>query len=242
MSNATVTEFRPATRIQESALASLEKKTLRWLAARTPRAINSDHLTCLGFGAMLAAGAAYAVSALNPQWLWTASALIVVNWYGDSLDGTLARSRKQQRPRYGFYVDHVVDAIGTLALFTGLALSGLMSPWIAVGLLVSYYLLFIEVSLATYALGRFQISVAAFGPTELRLLLIAGNIRAFFAPTASIGGHDFLLFDIGGLCGIIGMTAVFVFQAISHTLQLYREEPISQLASTTLEPKAEECR
>lgn len=220
-------KFQAAVRIQESMTARMEKSALLWLAQRTPNWINSDHLTALGFLAMLAAGGAYSLARWDARWLWVVSALLVLNWYGDSLDGTLARFRNCQRPRYGFYVDHAVDATGTLALLGGLATSGMMSPWVAVGLLVSFYLLFIEVCLATYTLGEFKISAGVFGPTELRLLLIAGNVRAFFSPTVHVFGYDALLFDIGGLCGIVGMLAIFLWQTAQHTIQLYREEPLA---------------
>ncbi|MGH9677524.1 MAG: CDP-alcohol phosphatidyltransferase family protein, partial [Candidatus Acidiferrum sp.] len=137
-------EFRQARRIQQSLLSNLERKALLWLAQRTPRYINSDHLTLLGLSAMLVAGAAFAYAQRNPLALWLVMVCLAVNWLGDSLDGTLARFRKQQRPRYGFYVDHIVDAIGTLALFAGMAYSGYMAAGVAAALLIAYLLLSIE--------------------------------------------------------------------------------------------------
>src|SRR4051812_5318317 len=150
--------FKPAKRIHESVLAAVEKRALIWLARRTPRWINSDHLTGLGLLSMFAAAGAFWAARWDGRWCWVASAAIVLNWLGDSLDGTLARVRDQQRPRYGFYVDHVVDAIGTLALFAGLAAGGIMSWQIAASVVIAYFLLFIEVGLATHALGEFKIS------------------------------------------------------------------------------------
>ena len=111
-------------RIQESFLAGVEKKALIWLAERTPRFINSDHLTALGFAGQLAAGLFYALSRYNRYYLLAVIACLAVNWFGDSLDGTLARVRQQQRPRYGFYLDHMVDTFGAVAMMGGLALSG----------------------------------------------------------------------------------------------------------------------
>ena len=218
--------FQAAKRIHTSILAGVERKALIWMAERTPRAINSDHLTLLGLASMIGAGTAYWASQFDPRWLWGASFCILLNWLGDSLDGTLARVRDQQRPRYGFYVDHVVDAIATLALFVGLAAGGIMSWYMAAAVLTAYYLLFIEVGLATHALGEFQISAGFFGPTELRLLLIAGNVKAFFGPHVHVFGSAFLLYDIGGAFAAVGMFAIFVYRAVTHTATLYRQETL----------------
>ena len=166
--------FREAKRTQESFLASMEKKTLLWLAARTPGWINSDHLTALGLLAMAAAGAGYWWSRTNTAGLLVVILGLAVNWLGDSLDGTLARVRNCPRPRYGFYVDHIVDAFGALFLLGGLALSGYMSSLIAIGLPIAYLLLSIEVYLASYTLGNFKISYFKMSPTELRILLSVG--------------------------------------------------------------------
>src|SRR5579864_3053125 len=145
--------FREAKRTQESFLAALEKRSLLWLAARTPFWINSDHLTLLGLVAMAGAGAGYWWSRTNPAGLFVVIACLAVNWFGDSLDGTLARFRNCQRPRYGFYVDHMVDSFGALFLLSGLALSSYMSWSIAVALLISFYLLSVNAYLAAYSLG-----------------------------------------------------------------------------------------
>jgi archaetidylinositol phosphate synthase len=220
------TAFVPAKRIQQSILALPEKRLLLWMAARTPRWINSDHLTLLGLLSMLGAGASYWASQWNPSLPWLASGFIVLNWLGDSLDGTLARFRDQQRPRYGFYVDHVVDAIGTLALFAGMAAGGIMSWQIAAALVLVYYLLFIEVGLATHALGEFRISAGIFGPTELRLLLVLGNIKAAFDAHVHILGNLVLLYNIGGVCAVVGMLIIFVSRVVQNTKSLYQQETV----------------
>jgi archaetidylinositol phosphate synthase len=124
-------------------------------------------------------------------------------------------------------VDHVLDACGSVFLFAGLALSGYMSERIAVGLLVAYFLVSIEVYLATYAVGRFHLSFAAFGPTELRLLLMAGNLALLRTPYAMLGGKQYLLFDVGGALGIAGMGVALVWSIVKHTGQLYRAERLS---------------
>src|SRR3954462_6419901 len=169
-------KFKPATRIQESILAVAEKRTLLWLANRLPSWINSDHLTALGLLALMLAGACYAASRTNPLFLTLATLCLFVNWFGDSLDGTVARVRNRQRPRYGFYVDHVTDAIGAFFLMGGLALSGYIHPAVAIAMLVAFLLLSIEVFLATYTIGAFHLSFWGFGPTEIRILLAIGNV------------------------------------------------------------------
>src|SRR5436305_14524644 len=149
--------FREATRIQQSFVTKAEKKALLWLAERMPAAISSDHLTALGAAGMFLAGASYALTRFNGYGLLLACFFLAVNWFGDSLDGTLARYRNRQRPRYGFYVDHMVDALGILFLIGGLGLSGYMSPVVAMALLIAYYLLSIEIYLATYTIGVFKL-------------------------------------------------------------------------------------
>jgi len=219
--------FQPAERRQASFLASTEKSILISLARRTPSWINSDHLTIMGFLAQIAAGAAYAWSRWNRYGLLLVIAALALNWLGDSLDGTLARYRQQQRPRYGFYVDHMVDSFGALALMGGLAFSGYMHRYIAAALLIAFLLLSIQSYLATYTLGEFQLSFWKFGPTELRLLLSIGNMALFLrGPFAHLAGQAFRLFDIGGLIGAVGMAIMLIAVTVRNTHRLYIEEPI----------------
>jgi len=220
-------EFRQAERANTSALSSLEKRALIWLARHMPPFIHSDHLTALGFVSLLAVGLSYWYSRYSPAGLILVIVFLILNWFGDSLDGTLARVRDRQRPRYGFYVDHVLDACGSVFIFAGLALSGYMSERIAVGLLVAYSLLSIEIYLATYTVGKFHLSFAAFGPTELRLLLIAGNLALFNKPYVILAGKQFLLFDVGGVLGILGMSVALLWSIVKHTAHLYRVERLS---------------
>ncbi|MBZ5727539.1 MAG: CDP-alcohol phosphatidyltransferase family protein [Acidobacteriia bacterium] len=216
--------FRDAERKQLSFLAAIEKRTLVWMAHRMPMWVNSDHLTMLGFAAMFAAGLCYWAARREPLALLGVIAALAVNWFGDSLDGTLARVRNRLRPRYGFYVDHITDAIGTFFLMGGLGLSGYMTPYIALGLLIAYFLLSIEVYLTTYTIGSFHLSFWSFGPTELRILLCLGNIALFFRPVVGLFGRKFLLFDVGGAIGIFGMLLMLVWSAVRHTRELYRAE------------------
>ena len=220
------TTFKDATRVQQSVLTSIEKRTLIWLAHRMPRRVNSDHLTLLALAAMAGAGLSYWLASVTPIGLWLVIVCLAINWFGDSLDGTLARVRGHQRPRYGFYVDHVVDAIGTLFLFGGLALSGYMSPWVAGVLLLAYYLICLEVYLATFSLGTFQMSFFKMGPTELRILLAIGNIALVFHPMATLFGQTYKLFDVGGVIGAAGLAVTFLYSAIRNTRTLYRAEPM----------------
>lgn len=233
--------FREAKRTQQSFLAAAEKKTLLWLAARTPSWINSDHLTVLGLLAMAGAGAGYWWSRANRAGLLVVILCLAVNWLGDSLDGTLARFRNCPRPRYGFYVDHVVDAFSTLFLLGGLALSGYMSPWVALGLLIAYLMLLIEVCLASYTLGDFKISYFKMGPTELRILLSIGNLALFWKPTAHLAGRAYRLFDVGGTIGIAGMLLILVMSVIRNTLKLYRREPLSLQRMQRNETRTAHC-
>ena len=219
-----VATFKDAERKQLSMLASMEKKTLIWLAHRLPRWVNSDHLTMLGFVAMFAAGLGYWLASYDRRALIGVIVALVINWFGDSLDGTVARVRNRLRPRYGFYVDHVTDAIGTSFLMGGLALSSYMSPYIALGLLIAFLLLSIEVYLTTYTIGSFHLSFWSFGPTELRVLLCIGNIALFWRQTVTIAGQRYLLFDVGGAIGICGMIAMLIWSSLRHTRELYNAE------------------
>jgi len=216
--------FQDAERKQLSMLAAVEKKTLVWMAQRMPAWVNSDHLTLLGFVAMLAAGLCYWAASWDRRALLGVIAALAVNWFGDSLDGTLARVRNRLRPRYGFYVDHITDAIGTFFLMGGLALSGYMSAYVALGLLIAYFLLSIEVYLTTYTIGSFHLSFWSFGPTELRLLLCIGNLVLLWRPMVKFFGRQLLLFDVGGMCGIAGMAMMLVWASLRHTRQLYEAE------------------
>jgi archaetidylinositol phosphate synthase len=213
-------------RVQASILAPLEKRCLIWLAHRLPSWVKSDHLTGLGAVALLGVGLCYWMAPIYPALLVGVVLLLAVNWFGDSLDGTLARVRRQERPRYGFYVDHVLDAVGMLFIMGGLTLGGFMSLAFGAGLLVAYYLLNIEIALATHTVGTFRISYWKFGPTELRILLATGTLLLLRSPDVTIMGGRYLLFDIGAAVAIVGLMVTFLVSAIGHTRVLYRAEPL----------------
>jgi len=222
--NTTTTAFRDALRTQQSLLAPAEKRCLIWIASRMPVWINSDHLTALGLLGMLGTGLSYWWASAHPAGLLLASFWLMVNWFGDSLDGTLARVRNRLRPRYGFYVDHICDTFGSLFLLGGLALSGHMNQNIAFGLLIVYLMLAIEIFLATYTLGNFRISYWKFSPTEVRILLAIGNLALWLHPAASAFG--FGLFDIGGIAGIVGMMMMLLNSVRKNATLLYRAEAL----------------
>lgn len=221
----TASSFKNADRVQVSLVTAAEKRVLTWLAAHMPAWVGSDHLTLLGFAAQIMVGVSYALSRYHRQWLLWGILFLAVNWFGDSLDGTLARFRNRQRPRYGFYVDHVIDAAGSTVLMVGLALSGYMTPLVAMALLVAFLLLAIEVYLATYTTGSFHLSFFNLGPTEVRIILAIGNVALYIrGPWSHIAGHRFLLCDVGAVAAIVGMVIMFLYAAIGHSVQLYREE------------------
>jgi phosphatidylglycerophosphate synthase len=204
-----------------SVLAESEKRLLVRMAGRLPAWVNSDHLTFVGGAAMLGVGACF----------WAGGAalrlvipLLALNWFGDSLDGTLARVRHQERPRYGYYVDHVLDAVGFAALFGGLMLGHHMSLALGLAFLAAYYLLVVEISLATHARGTFKLAFLKVGPTELRILLAIGTLQLMRTGFVAIAGHRWLLFDVGGAVAIAGFLIAFLAGAVRNGLALYREE------------------
>lgn len=222
------TGFRAARRELTSVLAPLEKRCLIRIAQALPAWVTSDQLTGLALVAMLSAGLSYWLSSVTPVGLWLVNVSLAINWCGDSLDGTLARVRRQERPRYGFYVDHVVDLFGAVFLLGGLALSGYMSAYVALGLLVAYLMLCVEIFLATHCMGTFRMSFFRIGPTELRILLAIGNVALIVQPTTTLFGRTFNLFDLCGVIGAAGLVFTVVVSAVSNTRTLYRAEPVAR--------------
>jgi archaetidylinositol phosphate synthase len=213
-------------RLHQSLLAAPEKRLLVWIAGRLPRGINSDHLSALGLLAMLGVGLSFWAARLAPD---VALPMVVVclalNWAGDSLDGTVARVRDCQRPRYGFYVDHVIDLAGTTLMMAGLAMSGHMTPIIAVSVLAAWLLVSAESFLNTHTRGIFRMSYGWFGPTEFRLLVAAGAIKLLGGGMVSpLGWGPYHVFDVGAVAATIGMGIAFVVSATRNTAALYREE------------------
>lgn len=218
--------FCVAKRINRSLTAGVEKRALIWMAERAPCWVTSDGLTVLGLGAQVGAGVCYALARFDKRWLLAVVLCLVLNWLGDSLDGTLARVRNRQRPRYGFYVDHIVDMFGAVALMTGLGASGFLHWQTGMALLAVFLLLSGESYLATYTLGSFEMSQGFWGPTEIRLLLIAGNCALLRSPYATLFGHRLLLFDVGGVIAATSMFAMVIVVAVRHVVELYGQEQI----------------
>ena len=213
-------------RQHDSLLATAEKRALIWIARRLPRWIHSDHLSALGLIAMAGAGMSFWIAESDPI---AGAALVVLclalNWFGDSLDGTVARVRDQQRPRYGYYVDHVIDLAGTALLFAGVAASGYMSSIVATLVVAAFFLVSAETYLATHARGIFKMAVAGVGPTELRILLAAGALALIHSPYVNpFGIGDMRLWDLGGVIGACGMAAAFILSSMRNVRALYLEE------------------
>lgn len=214
-------------RENDSLLAGVEKRALLWMAARLPRWITADHLTVLGLVAMAGVGAAFWASRWSDLALIGVVVGLALSWFGDSLDGTVARIRKHERPRYGFYVDHVVDIASMLLLCAGMALSPHMSPVVALVLLAAYLMVSAEAYLATHACGVFRLSLMKIGPTELRILLAAGAVRLLVGgPDVELLGASWRLFDMGGAIGAAGLFGALAFSALRNGLALYRAEPL----------------
>ena len=184
-------DAKDAPREKTFLLARHEARVLDWLARRVPARVTPDHMTLLGVAAALAIGAAYWLSGRDPAWLWVASGLLVVHWLGDSLDGTLARVRRIERPKYGYYLDHLVDAGATIAIGAGLGLSPYMSLVTGLAIVVAYLALSINTYLEMHVFGVFSLGYGRVGPTEARLGLIVLNLVLLAGATSVL--------DVAGL-------------------------------------------
>lgn len=226
----TVTRFMETpdtmTRDLGSLLSGVEKRTLVWLAGRMPPWVNSDHLTALGLAGMLGAGLCFWAATDQPLALVGVVVFLFLNWFGDSLDGTLARVRNAQRPKYGYYVDHVVDVFGAFFLIAGLGLSSFMSLPVAAALMIVYLMVASEIYLAAYAVGTFRIHFMKLGPTELRILFAIGTLYLLHNPYVTVMGTRYLLFDFGGACAVAGLLVTLLVTVARNTYTLYLREPL----------------
>jgi len=208
-------------------LAGVEQPVLQYLARRVPRTIRSNHLTAIGVIAAVGTGTAYALTNYSPAWLWGASVMLVVNWLGDSLDGTLARVRGTQRPKYGYYLDHIVDAFSTAVIGLGIGLSRYVYLGLALGIVVVYLAMSINVYLESTVFGVFKISYGRIGPTEVRLILILLNTAAY----VTTGWRSPLPVPIDVLANwtlgvlLAGMVALFVGRFARNLYRLAKLEP-----------------
>jgi archaetidylinositol phosphate synthase len=208
-------------------LAAPETRVLRWIAERLPARVMPDHLTALGVAAAAGIAVAYALSDHSSAWLWVASGLLVVHWLGDSLDGTLARVRRSERPRYGYYLDHLVDAVATAMIGIGLGLSPHLL--LATGLLVviAYLVLSINTYLETQALGVFSLGYGRIGPTEARIGLIGLNVAmALGVPLHfTVAGVGLSALDAAALAVVALMLAALGARAVRNLRELAAREP-----------------
>jgi phosphatidylglycerophosphate synthase len=214
-------------RTSEFLLSRFEKRVLPWLAARLPGWVLPDHLTLLGLAASTFIAVAYMLSNQDARWLWAASAALVVQWLGDSLDGNLARFRRIERPRYGYYLDHLTDAYSTLAIGLGLGLSPFMLLAVGLAVVTAYLILSINVYLETYVFGEFSFSYGSLGPTEVRVLLILLNTAAYFvgAWEFQVYGVQVTAFDVAGALIAIGMLVLLLGRARGNLRRLAVLEP-----------------
>lgn len=185
-------------RVNDILLGPLERPALHWLAAHMPAWVTPDICTAIGVLGVLLTMISYGLSNYNPNYLWLASLGLVINWYGDSLDGTLARYRDIERPRYGFYIDHTTDVVSQVMIFLGLGLTPYVSFNIACLALISYMMLSVLVYVRTYVVGEFKISYGRLGPTEGRALAVLLNTSMYFFGLQNIvfGHRTFSIYDI----------------------------------------------
>src|SRR5215208_5062424 len=208
-------------------LARHEARVLDWLARRVPARVTPDHMTILGVLAAFGIAAAYVLSNRDPVWLWAASGLLVVHWLGDSLDGTLARVRRSERPKYGYYLDHLVDAIATALIGIGLGLSPYMLLVTGLVIVMAYLVLSINTYLETNTLGVFSLGYGRLGPTEARLGLVVINtlLALGIAPVISLFGFGVTVLDVVVLGAAGAMAIGLAVRAARNLRELARREP-----------------
>ena len=226
--------IKKAERIQTSILNAAEKKLLIRLAERQPRWMTSNILTFIGIGGSLVIAAGYILSNLDIRWLWLASLGFVINWYGDSLDGSLARVRGTQRPIYGYYLDHTVDAVNEICMFIGIGLSSMLNIWLAIAGLIIYLLLTINVSMNAHLKKEFKLTYAKLGPTELRIIMVVINTLFIlvqplreYSRTFSIGDWTFTAgaFDYIGAVLVLALFLVYVVTVLKDLAEYARQDP-----------------
>lgn len=230
-------------RVNDTFLGGAEKQALNWLAPRLPAWVTPDHLTGLGLLASVLIFASYWLTTQDSRFLWLASFGFVLNWFGDSLDGTLARFRKKERPKYGYFVDHSVDAISQVLIFMGLGLSPYLRFEIAAIALIGYLLLSVHVFLTTYIAGTFRLSYLSFGPTEIRLIAILANAAVFLVgkPLVNILGQAFTIYDLVTIFLSFLFYAVYIVFSIRQALilaeidRLSAEKPLPKTAGTQMQ-------
>lgn len=217
-------------RIQTSILNAAEKKVLIWLAERQPKWVTSDMLTYIGLGGAFVCAFGYILANQNLQYLWISSLGFVINWYGDSLDGTLARVRQAQRPIYGFFIDHTLDAITICIICIGAGLSPIFRLDIALLVLAGYLVLSIYTYIGTILKGEFLLTYGCFGPTEFRLVIILLNTLIMYTPWVEVSynfhGYEFGLFDVAGMVIVVILFSMFFMQFVKDRNLLAKQDPL----------------
>lgn len=215
-----MSEVKQSLRIQTSFLNGMEKKALVWLAGRQPQWVTSDMLTVVGVIGAFLTGLGFALTHYGIGWLWLSSAGLALNWYGDSLDGTLARVRNRQRPLYGYYLDHTVDCVNEAFMFVGAGLSPLVDLNLALAVFILYLFLTVNVSINAHLKSEFRLTYAKLGPTEFRLIIILLNTLLILFPgllgfSAELCGHRFSTLDIVALVLIVMLSLIYLFTVLA---------------------------
>ncbi|HSL29612.1 MAG TPA: CDP-alcohol phosphatidyltransferase family protein [Anaerolineales bacterium] len=217
-------------RVNDILLGPLERPALRWLATHMPAWVTPDICTFIGLAGSLTVAASYVLSLYDRNFLWLASFGFLVNWFGDSLDGTLARYRRIERPVYGFFVDHTMDAVSATVIFLGLGMTPYVSFNIACLALISYLLLSVLVFLRTSVVGEFKISYSMLGPTEIRVIAVLlntvmyfGGVRPYFLTIGTMNQITFTFYDI--IIVAIALLMLFFFSrtAVQEIIRLAKE-------------------
>ncbi|GAB4277057.1 MAG: hypothetical protein Kow0056_08150 [Coriobacteriia bacterium] len=212
------------TRQHQPMTGPAERRILAWLAARMPERVGPDTLTTIGVIGSVVTFVGYVLTRVDAAYLWLASLGFVINWFGDSLDGTLARYRKKERPKYGFFVDHTVDAVSEALVFLGIGLSTYARLDAAALALIGYMMVSVYVYVRTAVDGVFKLSYGGFGPTELRILIVCVNTLVFFfgAPTFTVAGQTLSVLDAALLVVAAALFCVFAYSTLTHALRLAR--------------------
>lgn len=222
LSNINPTAAKPPVRIQQNVLARSERRLLNWLCPRLPAWVTPDQLTTLGFAGAVMVAAGYVLSWLDSEWLGLSLLGYVVNWFGDSLDGSLARWRRIERPSYGYFVDHSVDAMGTLLMIGAIGVSPYMRLDVALMAIVGYFLLSIHTFLAAKVVGEFRLSYMAGGPTELRLMLMTMTVLMPIVGAGLVPHTPFSAFDLFALVVASILVTLFILQSYATARILAR--------------------
>lgn len=225
-----MSDIKKHKRVNDILLGPLERPALRWLAAHLPSWVTPDTCTWIGILGSVLIAVCYALSGWNRNFLWLASLGYVVNWFGDSLDGTLARFRHIERPRYGFFIDHTTDAISQMLIFVGLGLTPYVHFSVACLTLIAYLMLSVLVYVRTCVEGEFKISYGKLGPTEIRVLAILLNTAMYFGGVqtwnlslGALGQWQFTPYDLAAVAVAVLLLAFFMVTAVQETRRLARE-------------------